>query len=375
MGFFQKVVEKLKFNKSHKEQGNFIGVPNPLKRLSEYIPVFEKGQSIGILAATGVGKSKFTRWMFIYNIYDFCKKHGYNAHMLYFPLEDNKEKIYFQFICHYLKKEHDIVITTQELTSKKGSLPEWVLTAVIEAEEYFSDFEKYVTVVDYLSSAEDIYGLCEKWALKNGKIYYKDVTDQTGRLAYKIPIKYFENENAPHTFVIVDNMSNFDSERSFEEREAMIKFSKIYARRNMCNVFGFTVVQVMQMAFDKERQQFTTNGMSIVSKIEPSLDGIGEAKVIARSMHLIFGIFNPDRYELMSYPNNDGYNIGILGSRFRAIKVLKSNDSDPGMRVGLLFDPIGEIFRELPLPKDEAMQQIYNQIKEAGQKGIQKKML
>lgn len=370
--FFKKVVEKLRENKAKKDKGSHLGVVNPLKRLAEHIPVFEKGQSIGILAATGVGKSKFTRWMFVYNVYEFAKANNYNTHILYFPLEDTKEKVYYQFICHYLRKHHKITITTQELTSKKGSLPEWVLEAVLEATEYFEDLEKYVTIIDDRSSPEDIYALCEKWAEKHGKIYYKEIKDKQGN-TYKIPIKYYENDNAPHTFVIIDNMSNFDSEKTFEEREAMIKFAKIYARRNMCNVFGFTVVQVMQMAFDKERQQFTQNGMSIVSKIEPSLDGIGEAKVIARSMHLIFGLFNPDRYELLAYPNNDGYNIALLGSRFRALKVLKSNDSDPGMRVGMMFDAIGESFYELPLPKDPKMQQIYNEIKSSGDKGIQQK--
>lgn len=367
---FDKVYEGLVKNKAMKESGKYIGIPMPLTRLAEHIPVIEKGQSIGLLAGTGVGKSRFVRWMFIYHVYEFAKRTGYPVKIFYFPLEDNREKVYYNFICHYLKERHDVTITTQELQSKKSVIPNWILKLVGDAKAYFADLEKYLIIVDSTANPDEIYNMMYKWAKVNGTVEYKSFTDKHGNRS-DIPVKYLPHSDL-HTVVIVDNLSNFDAEKSQEERELMIRFAKVYSRRFMCNVFQFTVVQVMQMSFDKERQQFTQNGMSLVSKIEPSLDGIGEAKVIARSMHLIFGLFNPDRYELLSYPNANGYNIAVLGNKFRALKVLKSNDSDPGLRVGLLFDAIGEIFEELPLPGDVAMQQIYLKLK-TGINSTQKK--
>lgn len=274
-------------------------------------------------------------------------------------------------MCHYLKKYHKIDVTVQELDSKERSLPSFVLDALEKGAEYFRDFEKYIKIIDHLSDPREIYNYMERVGFANGDVIFKEIKDDKGAVIRKIPIKYIPKNNK-HILVIVDNLSNFDTEKTQEEREMMITFAKKYVRKWMCNFFRFSVIQVLQMSFDKERQQFTSNGMSIVSKLEPSLDGIGEAKVVARSMHLILGLFNPERYELMVYPNANGYNISILGDRFRAVKILKSNDCMPGYRVGLYFDAVPETFSELPLPADkEALEKVYNHCKTLnGQKTI-----
>lgn len=353
---FDKILDNIKVNKSIKESGKFVDIPMPLKRLSEHIPSIEKGQSIGVLAGTGVGKSRFVRWLFIYKVIEFAKKTGYPVKIFYFPLEDNKEKVYNNFICNYLKEKHDITVSTHELQSRRGVLSERIIKYIEEAKSYFEDFEKYVYIFDTVSHPDSIYQVMLKYASAHGTIQYKNFEQNS--VIKQIPSKYKPNKDE-HVIMLIDNMSNFDAEKSAEERELMIRFSKLYSRKILCNVFKYTVVQVMQMSFDKERQQFTNSGMTVVSKLEPSLDGIGEAKVIARSMHLILGLFNPDRYELKYYPNESGYKIDILKNNFRAINVIKANDSQPGLRVGLLFDPLGETFEELPLPSDPEINSIY----------------
>ena len=84
-------------------------------------------------------------------------------------------------------------------------------------------------------------------------------------------------------------------------------------------------------------------------------------------MHVIFGLFDPSRYEILSYPNSNpenSYNIGILQNKFRALKVLKCNDSDTGMRIGMYFDAVSEEFLELPLPSDKIeIDKVYSFVK------------
>lgn len=353
MTLFDTVISGIEKNKLVREKGGYIGIPYPFARLRNHIPVMEKGHSIGILAGTGVGKSRFARFVFVYEVYKFVKETGYPAQVFYFPLEDNKEKVYKNMICHYLREKLNILLTPQELDSKtaNGSLPDWVLTEIKKARDYFTDLESVVHIIDHISDPIDIYNLCQRWSKKHGDIEYKIVKQDNGE-EIRTPSKYTPKTDM-HNILIVDNMSNFDSERGMDEREMMVKFAKLYVRKWLCNFFKWTCVQVMQMSFDKERQQFSNNGMSIISKIEPSLDGIGEAKVIARSMHIIFGLFNPERYEILAYPNSNGYDIAKLGNCFRALKVLKCNDAQDGMRFGLFFDAIGEIFTELPLPSDK----------------------
>lgn len=262
-------------------------------------------------------------------------------------------------ICNYLADKHNIIISTQQLDSKgDSSLPNWVLSEIKKARDYFIDLERIVHIIDHVSDPNHIYNICKRWSERNGTVEEKVTLDQNQR-EVRVPLKYHPTKEM-HNILIVDNLSNFDSETGRDERDMMIQFAKVHVRKWLCNFYGWTCVQVLQMSFDKERQQFNSNGMSIVSKIEPSLDGIGEAKVIARSMHIIFGLFNPARYEIIAYPNSNGYNTGIMGDKFRALKILKCNDAQDGMRFGLYFDAIGESFVELPPVTDkEAMDKWY----------------
>ena len=86
-------------------------------------------------------------------------------------------------------------------------------------------------------------------------------------------------------------------------------------------------------------------------------------------------MFDPSRYEFISYPSippkvdnaeNKVYKIDILGNKFRALRVLKNNDGDVGMRIGLLFDALSETFEELPNPDTDEMQRLYDQFKTKG---------
>ena len=59
------------------------------------------------------------------------------------------------------------------------------------------------------------------------------------------------------------------------------------------------------------------------------------------------------------------YDIDLLGNTFRPVRILKNNDGDMGMRVGVMMDAIGETFEELPQPDSPEMKAIYNKIKDS----------
>lgn len=366
MGLYDIVKKDIFKNQDYRKNGKFIGVPIPFERLQEYIPIIERGHSIGVLGATGSGKSRFTRFLFIYHCYKFAKQNNYPLKIIYLPLEDNKEKVYLNMICHYLYELYDIYISLQELSSKgKRVLPDFVKEKIEEAEDFFKEFEEIVTVVDGLNEPTEIYEYFESYAKANGRIesYVVDVNGSP-----KKQYRYVAN-NDVHTIGIVDNMSNIDIENGAQnEREAIVKFCKKYTRGRLCNFFNFTMVQVLQQDFQSERQSFTRDGESIVGKLEPSLAGIGDAKTIARSMHLVLGIFHPARFGLMQYPipskrdPNNTYRLDILGNRFRTLHILKANDTDFGFKVAFNFDAVTENMTELPLPQTDELKQIYERI-------------
>ena len=361
------VKESIQLNKKLKEDGGHVGIPMPLKRLAEYIPIIERGHSIGILGGTGAGKSRFTRWMFLYHVYKFYKETGYPVRIIYFPLEDSKEKVYRNMICHYMHELYNIYINLQELDSKGDrNLPDFVLDKLEEATEFFKEFENVVTLVDGMNEPTEIFDYLQDYAKNTGKIEKYDVEIEGKKTEQFRYIPY----NNVHTVVIVDNMSNIDVEKGVEdERRSIVKFCKTYVRGRLCNFFRFTVVQVLQQDFQSERQSFTREGSSIIGKLEPSLAGIGDSKTIARSMHLILGLFHPSRFDLMQYPipskhdPENTYRLDILGNRFRSLSVLKANDTDFGMKVAFNFDAVSEVMTELPKPKTPELHAVYERIK------------
>lgn len=364
MPLFNKILTDLKKNKQIKEQGGALGIPIPWPRFAELVPLIERGQSIGILGATGSGKSPLVRNLYVYTPYKYYKETGYKIKIFLYCLEDAVSKVYHHCICNYLYEQHGIIISVKELNSKKGSLPDFVLEKLEEATEYFAEFEQIVEFVTDVYTPKDIYAVLEAHALRTGKSTVKTRINSDG-----IEIKEYHYESDIHTIVVLDNMSNLDTDEkddSESERKAMIRMSRDYARKRLVNFFNFTVVQVLQMDFQSERQQYTHSGLTIVSKLEPSLAGIGEAKTISRSQHLIIGLFDPSRYELLTYPipsredPENCYRIDILGNRFRALKILKNNDGEAGkVRIPLLFSPLSETWEELPPPKTQLLKDIY----------------
>jgi hypothetical protein len=361
MSLYQTVLEEIKRNRHLKEEGKFVGIPYPFKRLSEFIPVIEKGHSIGVLAPTGSGKSRFARYVFIYHVYKFYKETGYKVKIVYFPLEDSAHKVFLNIICHYLYEQHGIYITLQELTSKGDrSLPAFVEEKLDEAYKYFEDFEDIVYVIDGMNKPDDIAEFGKKLSRKLGTM------ERFDKFVEGEKVEQYRYISDTHVVMIVDNMSNIDGE---EEQKEILRFARDIVRKVFCNIYNWTVVQVLQLDFASERQQYTKEGNTIVPKLEPTLAGIGDSKRVARSMHIIFSLFNPSRYDIMRYPippkteGQNYYDIEILGNRYRSLRVLKSNDTDTGMRIGLLFDAVGENFTELPPYGTDELMQIYNKIK------------
>ena len=79
-------------------------------------------------------------------------------------------------------------------------------------------------------------------------------------------------------------------------------------------------------------------------------------------IHVIWALFNPWRYGILTYPNAKGWNIDTLRNRFRSLIMLKNNFDEMAPRLGLYFDGGKGTFSELPSVQDEeALQRIYLQ--------------
>lgn len=360
---YDKVLDNIKKNKDFKSKGIFTGIPYPFPRLNEFLTSIDRGQAISVLGGSGVGKSKFTRFTFLYNTYKFYKETGYKCRIIYFCLEDGKEETMNFVLCHYLKEVCGIVLSHKELLSRGRELPDFVLEKLEEAKEYFAEFETIVSFIDGEDEPTKMYEICKDIALKIGTVssYIETIEGKE--------IKQWRYESDTHVVAIFDNMSNISEEDDIVgEQAAILKFVKEYMRLKLCNFFKWSCILVMQLDFESERPSFSKTGEANHAKLEPTLASIGDSKRAARSMHLIFSLFSPHRFDLISYPQpkkddpDNCYRIDILANKFRSLRVIKSNHTETGMRVGLLFDGITEEFTELPLPKTPELDNIYKNI-------------
>ena len=85
MNLYEEVLGELEQNKSNKEKGIANGIPFPFERWRDYIPTIDKGMHVGVLAGTGIGKSRLVRH-FIYEMVKFSMNNSYPTKILYFAL-------------------------------------------------------------------------------------------------------------------------------------------------------------------------------------------------------------------------------------------------------------------------------------------------
>lgn len=330
MSLFDEVFSKLKEQKKRKLSGKSNGIPFPFARWKEYIPDIEKGTYIGILGASGVGKSKLARNMTVYHPLDYSLKTGYPVKIIYFALEDSAKKILLNIIAHYLKIRHNYEVSITILESKGDFvLPDEVEKLIEKDAEFFRTIMKMLYIVEDCITPNEIEKKCEK-------------------------VRESLKDEDVHVIVIVDNYANLVPDDGKKDWDAVRYFSRNVARIRLAKEFNWSVIAILQQDLDTEKYIFRSvaAGKSSAASIEPTAASIGDNKIVIRDFYYAIGIINPWKYEILRYPNSKGYDIDILRNKVRFLNIFKSNEEEVGGRLGLYFHR-GEVFTELPHLSDE----------------------
>jgi len=67
-------------------------------------------------------------------------------------------------------------------------------------------------------------------------------------------------------------------------------------------------------------------------------------------------LFSPAAAAMESFK---GYNINILGDKFRSLEIIVNRDGEPNINIGLLFEGQVGTFKELPRAKELITEQDY----------------
>lgn len=335
MGFYDRTIEDIKKKKLNKEKGNHNMVPISYSRYSDYFEGFTPGDHIGILGMTGSGKSKITR-SWLYDILDFSIATNYKVKIIYLALEDPEIPVAKKIMSHYLFTRHNVDISAKALSSKLAPLPDKYLELLEKDRNFWAEVEDRLAIINDRQSPNKI----------------KD-------FVLKVKEKYPDH----HVFVIVDNQSNLiQDEEDVSEWAAIKRFARDVVRKIFCPL-GITTITVLQVDADTEKNTFRNANKGSLTSIEPNLSSIGDAKVVAKTMHYVFGLFDPWRFEIKEYPCQGGYKTDVLRGRFRSLIHLKSNEDEIAPRLGLYFDGKHEVFKEMPMiTETEKLNILYNQV-------------
>jgi len=153
--------------------------------------------------------------------------------------------------------------------------------------------------------------------------------------------------------MIVDNLNNLAQEKMeghlLSERETINMWTRTYCRLQVTKHWNWAVINIIQFSADNESAQYNNRGEIIVSRVKPALSGLGNSKECQRDHFMVFGIFAPNRYGILTY---EGYDISLMGDNFRSLCVLKSNISATNIEIPFYFDGSCSLMRELPKPSE-----------------------
>lgn len=360
-----RVFSKIKSNKQKRTDHYFNCIPFVgFDRLERYLPGIEKETYYIVTASSGIGKSKFTRSMFMHHPVNYVMDNpeaDIKLKIFLFSLEESKEKVLLSEVSKYLWNHYGIRKNVKELKSvgRHNTISKDILNKIEEAKDYFHSLEEYLDIYDDIRRPDDIYSTVLAWLKRNGTCHYKEVEvmDFDGSFRSKTILDYYEPDH-PNTYVIiiVDHIKLLQMMKPTHSTKHTINaWSSDYCLE-LRDKFGCTIVNVQQQAAQQESlDNFKLN------KLEPSLNGLGEHKLTQQDANVVLGLFAPDRYELESHR---GYNILALGDHYRSLSILKDRDGSPNLTLGLYFDGAADVFKEYP--KSSQMGPIYDHLSVGG---------
>lgn len=357
---FKSIYDKLVINKQNHDSGYYNCIPfMGMERLEMYLPGIEQSTYYLLAAASGVGKSKLARYLFIHNPIVFLENNpdsGIELDILYFSLEESKEKILLAEISKYLFTKYGLTLSIKQLASvgRYNVISAADLEKVKEAEAHVKKFLDRVTIYDSVRNATGIYKTVRNFAMTVGTYYDKEgkpltpteVVQVTGGVGetYK-KVSYYKLHNPKHyVIVMTDHLGLLQPESGETLWQTMGKMSSNY-NLHFRDKFGFIPVVIQQLAADKERVDSNFQGKTIEDKLEPTLDSLGDNKTIARDVNVALGLFDPARYKI---DNHNGYDITRLKDRYRSMNIMKSRDGIANKKLPLFFNGAVDFFKEMP---------------------------
>jgi replicative DNA helicase len=325
-------------------EGLNMGLPMGFDRLREFVPDIQQGTYYAVGAEAGVGKSSFVNSCFVYNPFDWIKQNETNIKMkvIYYSFEIEKTLQIAKAICRRIYLDYGLLLDINYILSRgKNRITDEHYNIVTRYKDYFESMSDILDIRDAGQNPTGIWHDMIKYSNEHGKWVKRD----------EFNTDYVSNDPNLYTIIIIDHSGLVKKEQSFSKKENIDKLSEYFITlRNKCN---FTPVLISQF-----NRALSSTDRAKIDRVIPQLSDFKETGNIGEDANIVFGLFNPSRYNI---PTFRGYDITKLKNRFINLNIMKNRDGESDKSLGMLF--VGEVGHYIELPKSNEMtEEIYNQV-------------
>jgi len=324
MSIYKSFYQQSLANKQSIDSGKPVIIPWTFSnKLSQYIPGIVRGEQVLVTASSGVGKSRFTRKVFVKDVLKYANEHNMPVKIILNSLEEPAEKVASTLIAEIYYRKYNTSLDYYTLNNyREKSLDDLTMKRVSEcveiAESKYSDLE-----VVQIPSATGFYKHCRDYLATVGKFVHEGKEVDRGEMWST----YIPDDPTRLVICISDTIDKYPGEhiqgQSMSQYETLKMFSNVYMRSRLGLKCGTINVLVQQQVSDKEKVETTYKGSTILEKMKPSLATLAKCKLTQEDATLAFGLFDPKRVGEKEY---GGLILDELGFSFRSLSVLKTRE-------------------------------------------------
>lgn len=321
-------------------QGHNIGLSTGSAKLDTYMDGVLPGTSYLIGGLSGVSKSTFTLWAFVYQplihyLAGECQER--DPHWSLFSLEMTRPQVYAKLLSMYIFDNYGEELRFKEIFSrgKDTILTDSHFEILKECDSFLDILDERLTFFDG-SLTEDRYLKTMNQELKKYGKWEDNVF----------------HPNNPHQFlgVIIDHVSLIKASAGKTKKDEMDAISRDSVMlRNVTKIIS--PIHVAQFNRSSSSDERLKQGMQ-----DPSSSDYKDTGAIYEDSQVVIALHSPHKFKLTSYKK---YNIKELEQVFLAVFVLKSRFGTSDIAIPMAFYGDCSQYRELPKPSEIIDYEVY----------------
>ena len=310
-------------------EGRNWGLPMGLPKLEQYIDGVSQGTYTLLFSGSGVGKSSFALYSYVYRpIMDTIDEID-KLQIIYISLEMKAEVLMAKLLSTYIFETYGRNISYKEMLSKTRNtvLSDEDYDLIQQSIPWMQRVESFLTIYDKQLTAGKYNEILIKIAEKNGS--FEDIGNR------KI---YHPKDPDKVVLFVIDHLALVTRTGSNTLKNEMDNVSNLSVYyRNICNFIFLKIMQSNRESANIERRK--------MDLLEPQRSDIKDSSCMEADCDNMLALYNPFREKLNSYR---GYDIKTLNSHFRSVILLKNRYGDGDISIGCSFFGGCNLWHELP---------------------------